>query len=84
MATLTIELNTGAGTLSVTKTLSGADLTKLLNAFTTILIEQGIASPTQQECFNYWVSRWIADTITVIRNQNRIEAESSISNIVIS
>jgi hypothetical protein len=82
MATLTISL-TGAGTLTpITTTLSAADLTKLINAFTPILQDQGIPSPTNQQIFNYWVSRWKTDTITAIRNQQRDAADSGITPVV--
>ena len=79
MATLTISLS---GQTDITKTLSASDLTKLIDAFTPILQDQGIPSPTNQQLFDYWVSRWLADTITVIRNRQRVVADNGITPVV--
>ena len=79
MATLTISLS---GQTDITKTLSASDLTKLIDAFTPILQEQGIPSPTNQQLFDYWVSRWLADTITAIRNRQRVVADNGITPVV--
>ena len=79
MATLTISLS---GQTDITKTLSASDLTKLIDAFTPIFQDQGIPSPTNEQLFDYWVSRWLADTITVIRNRQRVVADNGITPVV--
>ena len=82
MATLTVSLTGAGGLTPATKTLSAGDLTKLIDAFTPILQAQGIPAPTNQQIFNYWVERWAADTITVVRQQQQTQADAGITSIV--
>ena len=81
MATLSIGLT---GLTTITKTLSAGDMTKLIDAFTPILQEQGIPSPTNQQIFAYWVDRWKADTITVVRQRQRQAADAGITDIALT
>lgn len=82
MATLTISLDSPAQ--SRTRTLSSGDLTKLQTAFTEILQAQGIPSPTVSQIFDYWVSRWVADTITIVRQQQQADANAAVVSITLS
>jgi hypothetical protein len=81
MATLTVSLT---GLTSISKTLSAGDLTKLINAFTPVLQDQGIPSPTNQQIFDYWVNRWKADTIAFVMNREKSVADQTITPITLT
>lgn len=84
MATLTITFDTGAGTLQTVKTLSASDLTKLQNAFTSLLQAQGNSSPSINDVFNYWVLRWSVDTIAAVKQQQQTAASAAVTAITIT
>lgn len=81
MATVQITLTGGQTILSATKTLSSSDLTTLQNTFTSILQEQGTQNPTLQQVFDYWVSRWVADTVNAVRQRQQLDAAKAVANI---
>jgi hypothetical protein len=74
VAVLTIGLT---GLTAITKTLSAGDLAKLTAAYTPDLQAQGIASPTNQQLFEYWFDRMFAATITEVRARRRAAADAA-------
>jgi len=73
MKILTVGLT---GLTTITKTLTDGDLAKLTQAYTPDLQAQGIASPTNQQLFEYWFDRMFATSITEVRDRRRAAADA--------
>jgi hypothetical protein len=70
-------LDTGAGSLSRTRNFDAAEMAKLQAAIDAELQEQGIVSPTNAQRMDYLVGRWVADTITFVRNREATQASAA-------
>lgn len=83
MASIQFTLDTGAGSLSRTRTFDAAQMTKLQAAIDAELLDQGNASPTNAQRIDYLVGRWVADTKNFVRNREATQATDAVTTLAI-
>lgn len=88
MATITIQINTGQGTVTRSKTVSGAHLTRMLAAYKALLgkVQDSPGPPptfrdmTDEECILAWADGIFAGTKANVLRQEKDVAAVAASN----
>lgn len=81
---LTLSLTTGAGTLTQTRTLSAAHLSRLQDALSAAAIANGGSTLNAAQAFAALVDRWIVSAIILVRISEETTARAGIGSIGIA
>jgi hypothetical protein len=93
MATITMQINTGQGTVTRNRTVSGPHLVRMLTAYKGLLGQVsdgagGFRDMTDEECILAWADGLMAGTKANVlrweRDQAAITAESGITEIILT